>query len=1143
MAQVINTNSLSLITQNNINKNQSALSSSIERLSSGLRINSAKDDAAGQAIANRFTSNIKGLTQAARNANDGISVAQTTEGALSEINNNLQRVRELTVQATTGTNSESDLSSIQDEIKSRLDEIDRVSGQTQFNGVNVLAKNGSMKIQVGANDNQTITIDLKQIDAKTLGLDGFSVKNNDTVTTSAPVTAFGATTTNNIKLTGITLSTEAATDTGGTNPASIEGVYTDNGNDYYAKITGGASGGLTAPSIKSGTILHAWNWSFNTLKHNMKDIHDAGYTAIQTSPINQVKEGNQGDKSMSNWYWLYQPTSYQIGNRYLGTEQEFKEMCAAAEEYGIKVIVDAVINHTTSDYAAISNEVKSIPNWTHGNTQIKNWSDRWDVTQNSLLGLYDWNTQNTQVQSYLKRFLDRALNDGADGFRFDAAKHIELPDDGSYGSQFWPNITNTSAEFQYGEILQDSASRDAAYANYMDVTASNYGHSIRSALKNRNLGVSNISHYASDVSADKLVTWVESHDTYANDDEESTWMSDDDIRLGWAVIASRSGSTPLFFSRPEGGGNGVRFPGKSQIGDRGSALFEDQAITAVNRFHNVMAGQPEELSNPNGNNQIFMNQRGSHGVVLANAGSSSVSINTATKLPDGRYDNKAGAGSFQVNDGKLTGTINARSVAVLYPDDIAKAPHVFLENYKTGVTHSFNDQLTITLRADANTTKAVYQINNGPETAFKDGDQFTIGKGDPFGKTYTIMLKGTNSDGVTRTEKYSFVKRDPASAKTIGYQNPNHWSQVNAYIYKHDGSRVIELTGSWPGKPMTKNADGIYTLTLPADTDTTNAKVIFNNGSAQVPGQNQPGFDYVLNGLYNDSGLSGSLPHLEGSDNDGKYYAVTVANDGTVTMATGATANATVTDANTTKATTITSGGTPVQIDNTAGSATANLGAVSLVKLQDSKGNDTDTYALKDTNGNLYAADVNETTGAVSVKTITYTDSSGAASSPTAVKLGGDDGKTEVVDIDGKTYDSADLNGGNLQTGLTAGGEALTAVANGKTTDPLKALDDAIASVDKFRSSLGAVQNRLDSAVTNLNNTTTNLSEAQSRIQDADYATEVSNMSKAQIIQQAGNSVLAKANQVPQQVLSLLQGQRKPVLPIPPSPSPLSNLR
>ncbi|MGM5115335.1 flagellin, partial [Escherichia coli] len=111
----------------------------------------------------------------ARNANDGISLAQTAEGALSEINNNLQRIRELTVQASTGTNSDSDLSSIQDEIKSRLDEIDRVSGQTQFNGVNVLSKNDSMKIQIGANDNQTISIGLQQIDSTTLNLKGFTV--------------------------------------------------------------------------------------------------------------------------------------------------------------------------------------------------------------------------------------------------------------------------------------------------------------------------------------------------------------------------------------------------------------------------------------------------------------------------------------------------------------------------------------------------------------------------------------------------------------------------------------------------------------------------------------------------------------------------------------------------------------------------------------------------------------------------------------------------------------------------------------------------------------------------------------------------------------------------------------------------------
>ncbi|EDE6683025.1 FliC/FljB family flagellin [Salmonella enterica] len=195
MAQVINTNSLSLLTQNNLNKSQSSLSSAIERLSSGLRINSAKDDAAGQAIANRFSANIRGLTQASRNANDGISIAQTTEGALSEINNNLQRVRELSVQATNGTNSQSDLDSIQNEITQRLSEIDRVSGQTQFNGVKVLSQDNSLKIQIGANDGENITIDLKKITSDTLGLNGFNVNGKGTISNkiaaSSDVTAAG----------------------------------------------------------------------------------------------------------------------------------------------------------------------------------------------------------------------------------------------------------------------------------------------------------------------------------------------------------------------------------------------------------------------------------------------------------------------------------------------------------------------------------------------------------------------------------------------------------------------------------------------------------------------------------------------------------------------------------------------------------------------------------------------------------------------------------------------------------------------------------------------------------------------------------------------------------------------------------------
>ncbi|MNX90795.1 Flagellin [compost metagenome] len=194
MAAVINTNYLSLVAQNNLNKSQSSLGNAIERLSSGLRINSAKDDAAGQAIANRFSANVNGLTQAARNANDGISLSQTTEGALNEINNNLQRIRTLTVQASSGTNSPTDLESIQAEITQRLGEITRVSEQTQFNGVKVLQSDQSLTIQVGANDNETITIDLKQVNATTLGLGKLDVTSQTTskdfkaVTTIKPPT-------------------------------------------------------------------------------------------------------------------------------------------------------------------------------------------------------------------------------------------------------------------------------------------------------------------------------------------------------------------------------------------------------------------------------------------------------------------------------------------------------------------------------------------------------------------------------------------------------------------------------------------------------------------------------------------------------------------------------------------------------------------------------------------------------------------------------------------------------------------------------------------------------------------------------------------------------------------------------------------
>jgi flagellin len=187
----INTNVISLMAEKNLNSTQSSLSTAMQRLSSGLRINSAADDAAGLAISDQMTTQINGLDQAGRNANDGISLAQTADGALSSITSNLQRIRELAVQSANSTNSASDRADMQTEASSLLSEIDRVANTTQFNGVNLL--NGSFTaatFQVGANANDTITIP-SLVDANTASLSSVTAANGQSSAVTG-ITSLGA---------------------------------------------------------------------------------------------------------------------------------------------------------------------------------------------------------------------------------------------------------------------------------------------------------------------------------------------------------------------------------------------------------------------------------------------------------------------------------------------------------------------------------------------------------------------------------------------------------------------------------------------------------------------------------------------------------------------------------------------------------------------------------------------------------------------------------------------------------------------------------------------------------------------------------------------------------------------------------------
>ncbi len=244
MAQIINTNTMSLNAQRNLTTSSSSLATSIQRLSSGLRINSAKDDAAGLAISERFTTQIRGINQAARNANDGISLAQTAEGALGEVGNNLQRIRELAVQARSATNSASDRQALNAEVQLLKQEIQRVADQTNFNGTSLL--DGSFTnqaFQIGADQGQTINISqIANANVHALG---------SWTTASRAASLVGATPTGATAAAATPATVKIGTVASGTGTGTLAVAFTaENGKSVSINITGTVDDASVATALQ-----------------------------------------------------------------------------------------------------------------------------------------------------------------------------------------------------------------------------------------------------------------------------------------------------------------------------------------------------------------------------------------------------------------------------------------------------------------------------------------------------------------------------------------------------------------------------------------------------------------------------------------------------------------------------------------------------------------------------------------------------------------------------------------------------------------------------------------------------------------------------------------------------------------------------
>ncbi len=642
-------------------------------------------------------------------------------------------------------------------------------------------------------------------------------------------------------------------DSANTNNSNNSG---NNGTNNGESQTSSIDYGL-ADNIQDGTILQVWCWDFETIKENMSTIAYAGFTSIQTVPINACigEEAKMELGGPGMWYNHYQATDWKIGNYQVGTRDEFIEMCKEADKYGIKVLVDVAPNHTSAP-KLVADDLKNAaggedklyhPN---GFKSIKRYGDRLECTSMAMGGLADVDTENKGFQDYFIAYLNDCIECGADGFRFDTAKHIALPDDPKATdaeNNFWPRVTTevTNAEniFMYGEVLAGDNERLGAYTEMLDgACASAYGAQVRSAVMSGTLRMSALLGYSVDasVSPRKLVTWVESHDNYIND---STYggFANEDIVLGWALIAAREGGTPLYYNRPVGADKKDKFGPQNIVGPTGDDAILDPIVVATNRFRNAMAGEKENFFSADDSDNIAVIERGTKGLVLINFAKEDKTVDITTALANGTYTDRVdNTTSYEVKDGKLSTSMKARSVIVLYNDNYTEVPqmvNVEIEGLGYSV-YNTDTEFTLSIK---NAAKAYYVIDGGEQVDCKDGDKVTL-TGTPDQKSnIKIYTESTSGEKFVEAFYYDY-KNALVAGDTFSYIKPNNWSasDIYAYIYTKDAEGNVVETAPWPGIKMTVDGNNcVCTLT-----DTYHeAYVIFNDGgSNQMPGKNKDGY-------------------------------------------------------------------------------------------------------------------------------------------------------------------------------------------------------------------------------------------------------------------------------------------------------------
>lgn len=413
--------------------------------------------------------------------------------------------------------------------------------------------------------------------------------------------------------------------------------------------------GLPA-EISKGNILHCFDWKLSDIKAELPNIADAGFVAIQTSVLQRNAQAGW------NWSDVYRPYDFKFSLSGLGTSTDLKNLCEEAEKYGIQIIVDVVFNHV--DQGSYHNAWWNENGRLRSGTSYINYGNRNSITHDRMGEFPDVNTEDPEVIARAKAYIEELKSYGVKGIRFDAAKHIGLP---SEGSNFWKEVCSVPGMFYYGEILDSPGGSNSTallkeYTTYMSITDNQYS---SKALNNDGVPTEFYGWGSSTLTPDKLIYWGESHDTYSNDPSyggNTKNVAQARIDRAYANVASRNNGVALYFSRPPY----TNF-GDIKVGQKGSDHFTSREVAEINKFKNEMVGKADSYS-VSGSVASITRQNGG-AVIIRRGGSGDVSVTNGNGYcPTGTYYDRVSGNKFTVTATTITGKVGSTGIAVIYGD-------------------------------------------------------------------------------------------------------------------------------------------------------------------------------------------------------------------------------------------------------------------------------------------------------------------------------------------------------------------------------------------------------------------------------------------------------------------------------------------